>query len=84
MLIPTLAFSPRSTEAFLKNETRRAAISSIMDDIEQTHRGLGCDFSQPEDKEAGKIIRRIERRLKSLDIYREREKGLDHADAKLP
>jgi len=66
-------------EASLKNETQRAAISAIIDEIEQTQRDLGSDMlgymRDPGDQEARQVVERIERRLRSIDINRPRPEG---------
>lgn len=52
----------------MKNETQRAAITAIIDEIEQTKKALGFDASDPTDREARQIVERTERRLRSIDI----------------
>ena len=59
----------------MKNETQRAAITAIIDEIEQTQQLLGFDASQPSDREARLIVERTERRLRSIDINRPRPEG---------
>ena len=59
----------------MKNETQRAAITAIIDEIEQTQKALGIDMSQPSDREARQIVERTERRLRSIDINRPRPEG---------
>ena len=59
----------------MKNETQRAAISAIIDEIEQTQQLIGIDVSQPSDREARQTVERTERRLRSIDINRPRPEG---------
>lgn len=54
----------------MKNETQRAAIDAIIDEIGQTQSILGVDLGQPSDREARVIVDRIERRLLSIDLKR--------------
>ena len=61
-------------EASLNNNVTRVAISSIIDDIAQTQRMLGAPMHEPEDCEAREIVERIERRLRSIDLYAGRAK----------
>ena len=59
----------------MKNETQRAAISAIIDEIEQTQQMLGINVSQPSDREARQTVERTERRLRSVNINRPRPEG---------
>jgi hypothetical protein len=70
MLTPTQVFLLHNMEASLKNETQRAAISAIIDEIDQTQREISISATQPTDQEARQIVERIERRLLSIDLKR--------------
>lgn len=63
----------------MKNETQRAAITAIIDEIEQTQQILGAEMfahmRDPGDLEARQTVERIERRLRSIDINRQRPEG---------
>ena len=54
----------------MKNETQRAAITAIIDEIEQTQQAIGFSAHHPNDSEARQTIERIERRLFSIDLKR--------------
>mgnify|MGYP001615980970 CR=1 FL=1 len=60
----------------MKNETQRAAITAIIDEIEQTQQTLGAEMfahmRDPGDMDARLTVERIERRLRSIDINRQR------------
>ena len=59
----------------MKNETQRAAITAIIDEIEQTQRAIGFDVSQPTDREARQTVEHIERRLLSTDMKHPESEG---------
>ena len=63
----------------MKNETQRAAIAAIIDEIEQTQQLMGVEMfahmRDPGDREARQTVERIGRRLRSIDINRPRPEG---------